>query len=104
MLKTAWRMPVLTRKARLTGDDGRFYIIGTNSDLTDSKKRENQYKALSETVPVGVAQIDEEMEVTFANPLFNAYCGGDGTESRPERMMDKLAACKCCFSWPGLQI
>ena len=83
-------MPVLTRKARLDGPDGKVYLIGTNSDLTAIRKRENQYRALSETVPVGVAQIDERMEVVFANPLFNAYCGGDCSETDQARMIRKL--------------
>lgn len=64
---------VLTRKARIEGADGRTYLIGTNSDLTDIKKREEQYKALAETVPVGVLQIEENGKVTFANPLVLAY-------------------------------
>jgi PAS domain S-box-containing protein len=81
---------VLTRKIRLLGDDGRHYIVGTNADLTEVRRRENQYKALSETVPVGVAQIDEVSGVTFANPLFNAYCGGDGAEMDQARMLTKL--------------
>jgi PAS domain S-box-containing protein len=92
-------MPVLTRKARLQGPNGATYLIGTNSDLTDIRKRENQYKALSETVPVGVAQIDEEFEVNFSNPLFNAYCGGDGTESDRERLVSKLRETNAAF--PG---
>jgi PAS domain S-box-containing protein len=91
--------PVLTRKARLVGPDEKVYLIGTNADLTDVKKRENQYKALTETVPVGVAQIDEELNVTFANPLFNAYCGGDGTEGARERLLTKLQEANADF--PG---
>jgi PAS domain S-box-containing protein len=81
---------VLTRKARILGPDGEYLLIGTNSDLTEIKTRENQYKALSETVPVGVAQINEDLEITFANPLFNAYCGGDGTEMDHARLIHKL--------------
>lgn len=69
---------VLTRKARHTAPDGKTYLIGTNTDLSDIKKRENQYKALTATVPVGVAQIEEGGAISFANPLFNVYCGGDG--------------------------
>jgi PAS domain S-box-containing protein len=92
-------MPVLTRKARLEGPDGKTYLIGTNSDLTESKRRENQYKALSETVPVGVAQIDENLEINFANPLFNAYCGGDGSETDQGRMIAKLREANSSF--PG---
>jgi PAS domain S-box-containing protein len=91
--------PVLTRKARLLGPDNAVYLIGTNTDLTDVKKREDQYKALTETVPVGVAQIDEELHITFANPLFNAYCGGDGTEMARNRLISKLRDSNTAF--PG---
>jgi PAS domain S-box-containing protein len=83
-------MPVLTRKARLEAPDGKTYLIGINSDLSDIKSRENQYRALAETVPVAVAQIDENLNITFANPLFNAYCGGDGTEHDRSRLLSKL--------------
>ena len=91
--------PVLTRKARLKGPDGQVYLIGTNSDMSDYKKRENQYKALTDTVPVGVAQIDENLEITFANPLFNAYCGGDGSENDKARLLIKLREANPTF--PG---
>jgi PAS domain S-box-containing protein len=93
------KTPVLTRKARLEGPDGKVYLIGTNSDLTENRKRENQYKALSETVPVGVAQIDENLDISFANPLFNAYCGGDGSETDQARMITKLREANPVF--PG---
>lgn len=92
-------MPVLTRKVRMQGPDGKVYLIGTNSDLADVRKRENQYKALSETVPVGVAQLDESFEVNFSNPLFNAYCGGDGSETDRARLIAKLREVNSSF--PG---
>ncbi len=88
--ETGLSKTVQTRKARIIGEDGRYYIIGTNFDLTEIRKRENQYRALSETVPVGVAQFDECNGITFANPLFNAYCGGDGTEQDRVRLITKL--------------
>jgi PAS domain S-box-containing protein len=91
--------PVLTRKARLGGPNGSTYLIGTNSDITDFKKREGQYKALTDTVPVGVAQIDENLEISFANPLFNAYCGGDGSENDQSRLLTKLREANANF--PG---
>jgi PAS domain S-box-containing protein len=97
--ETGLQKLLVTRKARIMGDDGRHYIIGTNSDLTEMRKRENQYKALSETVPVGVAQIDENFEVNFSNPLFNAYCGGDGTEADKERLIGRLQKSNAQF--PG---
>jgi PAS domain S-box-containing protein len=90
-------MPVLTRKARFESADGAVYLIGTNSNLTDIRHREHQYKALSETVPVGVAQIDENLEISFSNPLFNAYCGGDGTEADSARLIEKLQSCNASF-------
>ncbi len=65
--------PVLTRKARLTRPDGEIFLVGMNFDLTDLKKREEQYRALAETVPVGVIQIEEDGGVSFANPLLLAY-------------------------------
>jgi PAS domain S-box-containing protein len=69
--------PVLTRKARLHGPDGQTYLIGTNSDLSEIKKREEQYRALAETVPVGVMQLEEGGEVRFANTLSLAFLGLD---------------------------
>jgi PAS domain S-box-containing protein len=98
--ETGQQKTILTRKARLVGQDGRYYLIGTNSDLTEMRNRENQYRALTETVPVGVAQIDENQTLLHANPLFNAYCGGDGTETDQKRLLDKLILINPGF--PGL--
>ena len=64
---------VLTRKLRMEGADGKTYLIGTNSDLTEIKKREEQYRALAETVPVGVLQVEEDGRMSFSNPLLLAY-------------------------------
>lgn len=82
--------PVLTRKSRLTAPDGKTYLIGTNTDLTEIKKREDQYRALSETVPVGVMQLDETGKITFCNPLLNAYCGGDGADEARMEMVERI--------------
>jgi PAS domain S-box-containing protein len=71
--KDGVHVPVLTRKARLTDENGEHFLVGTCSDLTAIKKREEQYRALSETVPVGVLQIEENGKVIFANPLLLAY-------------------------------
>jgi PAS domain S-box-containing protein len=65
--------PLLVRKARLESAHGTRYLIGTASDLTEVKKREEQYRALAETVPVGVMQIEEDGHLSFANPLLLAY-------------------------------
>ena len=86
------RQPLLTRKARLAGPDGKTYLIGTNTDLGEIKKREDQYKALTETVPVGVLQLDEDGTVAFANPLLNAYCGGDGAAESKSELIERIKA------------
>lgn len=84
-------MPVLTRKGRLKAPDGNTYLIGTNADLTEIKKRENQYRALTATVPVGVLQIEEGGAISFTNPLFNVYCGGDGNGEEGHRLVRQLS-------------
>jgi PAS domain S-box-containing protein len=85
-------LPVLTRKSKHVAPDGKTYLIGTNTDLTDIKKREDQYKALSQTVPVGIVQIEESGTITFSNPLFNAYAGGDGDVEARDTLVNKIAA------------
>ena len=82
--------PVLTRKTRLKAPDGKTYLIGTNTDLTQIKQREDQYKALTETVPVGILQFSEDGALIFANPLFIAYCGGDVSGSNGLRVIQKI--------------
>ncbi len=82
--------PVLTRKARLDAPDGKTYLIGSNTDLTEIKKREDQYKVLTETVPVGIVQIREDGHIVFSNPLFIAYCGGDVSGDAGLRVIEKL--------------
>ena len=67
--------PVLTRKSRLAAADGHTYLIGTNTNLSDIRKREEQYRALAQTVPVGIWQVEESGETSFANPLLLAYLG-----------------------------
>jgi len=64
--------PVLSRKARMILPDGEAYLVGMNFDLSEIKKREEQYRALAETVPVGVIQFEEDGTVSFANPLLLA--------------------------------
>lgn len=72
---TGQRVRVLTRKTVVTGADGNTYILGTNSDLTQLKKREAQQKLLTEAVPVGVLQVDEEGTVAYSNSLLVEYLG-----------------------------
>ncbi len=73
---------VFTRKARLVTPDGKTYLIGLNSDLTEIKKREDQYRVLAETVPVGILQIDGNGTISFANSLCLAYFGLDRAPTR----------------------
>ncbi len=65
--------PVLNRKVRMVTSDGSPFVIGINFSLLEVKKREEQYRALAETVPVGVLQIEENGSVSFSNPLTRAY-------------------------------
>ena len=88
--KSGMTTPVLTRKARLQSVDGNTFLIGVNTDLTSLKKREDQYKALTETVPVGILQVEEDGTIAFSNPLLNAYCGGDGTNEARMRLVSRL--------------
>ena len=66
-------VPVLTRKARYIAPDGKTYLIGTNTDLTEVKAKEEQYRILAETVPVGILQISKSGDVLFTNSLFLSY-------------------------------
>jgi PAS domain S-box-containing protein len=84
-------MPVMTRKARIQCADGKLYLIGTNSDLTEVKKREEQYRALAETVPVGVIQIEEDGRVSFANPLLLAYLRRDAQDLSRSEVCEAVA-------------
>lgn len=70
-------VPYVTRRSRLDAVDGNTYLIGTSTNLTEVRKREEQYRALAQTVPVGVWQVDENGRTGFANPRFMAYLGVD---------------------------
>jgi PAS domain S-box-containing protein len=74
-IKEGLSRTVLTRKARLTGPDGKTYLIGTNSDLTEIKKREDQLRALADAVPVGTIRIRENGTIPFTNALVQTYLG-----------------------------
>ncbi len=74
---TKRRTPVLTRKSVIAAADGNTYILGTNSDLSEIKKREAQNQILAEAVPVGVLKIEENGTVTFANSRVLDYLGLD---------------------------
>ena len=67
------QLAVLNRKVRMIAADGQPYVVGINFSLSEVKKREDQYRALAETVPVGVLQIEENGTVSFSNPLTSTY-------------------------------
>ena len=90
---------VLTRKARMHGVDGKTYLIGTNSDLTEIKKREEQYRALAETVPVGVVQVEEDGRLSFSNPLLLAYLQADTDSLTHQKLASALG--KTVDVFPG---
>jgi PAS domain S-box-containing protein len=68
---------VVTRKAKLLSENGTALLIGTNSDLTAMKKREEQYFTLAQTVPVGVMQVEENGNISYFNPLMQSYLNTD---------------------------
>jgi PAS domain S-box-containing protein len=70
-------LPVLSRKVRMVTPEGDAFLLGINFSLIEVKKREEQYQALSETVPVGVVQIEESGSISFINPLMHQYFGSD---------------------------
>ena len=62
----------LTRKARVITSDGATYLVGTNTNVTGMKSyeteleaKEARYRALAETVPVGVRLLGDDL------PLFH---------------------------------
>jgi PAS domain S-box-containing protein len=79
-------LPVLSRKVRMVTPKGEAFLLGINFSLIEVKKREEQYQALAETVPVGVVQIEEGGAISFINPLMHEYFGGDAQE------LDRLVA------------
>ena len=54
-------------------------IVGIHSDITDLKRQEQRlraseqrYRALAESAPVGIAQIDPEHRIVYANPALRS--------------------------------
>ena len=90
----------LTRKARIATPDGKTYLVGTNTDLTDMKRKEAEleakearYRALAETVPVGIWHLRENGETVYVNPFLLNLLGLTEVEfaaSDPSRI---LAGC-----------
>jgi PAS domain S-box-containing protein len=88
---------VLTHKTRLESSGNRSYLLCVNSDISTLRKRENHYRALTESVPLGIAQVDEDLNVHHANPLFKLFCGGSGSEYEQERVLRKLTESNPAF-------
>ena len=91
---------VLTRKVKLEIENGATLLIGTNSDLTAIKKREEQYYALAQTVPVGVMQIEETGNITFFNPLMQSYLNTDVHDMTSDELC--LIVGKTSDEFPGI--
>lgn len=85
-------VPYLTRRSRLVSADGKAYLIGTSTNLSDLRKRDAQYRALAQTVPVGIWQVDTREKTIFANPLFLAYLGFDSADCETEDIRVMLAS------------
>lgn len=71
------KMPAITRKSKYQAPDGKTYLVGSNFDLTEIKQREEQYRVLAETVPVGVIQVNQSGAIKFTNQLCLTLLGLD---------------------------
>ena len=90
----------LTRKARIITPDGKTYLVGTNTDVTDMKRKESEleakearYRALAETVPVGIWHLHENGETVYVNPFLLNLLGlseGEFAATDPAKI---LACC-----------
>jgi PAS domain S-box-containing protein len=94
--------PFLTRKSKITGSDGRVYLIGTNTNLTEIRRREEQHLTLARTVPVGIWQVDENGQTIFSNARFMAYLGLATEEIASTDLVELLGAGHDGF--PGSQL
>jgi PAS domain S-box-containing protein len=72
----------LTRKARVITSDGVTYLVGTNTNVTGMKSyeteleaKEARYRALAETVPVGIWHLHENGNTVYVNPFLLTLLG-----------------------------
>jgi PAS domain S-box-containing protein len=72
----------LTRKARVITSDGSTYLVGTNTNVTGMKSyeveleaKEARYRALAETVPVGIWHLHKNGNTVYVNPFLLALLG-----------------------------
>jgi PAS domain S-box-containing protein len=88
----------LTRKARVITSDGSTYLVGTNTNVTGMKSyeaeleaKEARYRALAETVPVGIWHLHENGNTVYVNPFLLAILGMSETEFAAVDPRDILA-------------
>ncbi len=88
----------LTRKARVITSDGATYLVGTNTNVTGMKSyeaeleaKEARYRALAETVPVGIWHLHEDGRTVYVNPFLLAILGMSETEFAATDPRDILA-------------
>lgn len=90
----------LTRKARVATSDGTTYLIGTNTNVTEMKRteaeleaKEARYRALAETVPVGIWHLHENDGTIYLNPFLLNLLGMTEAEFSATDPKDVLACC-----------
>ena len=90
----------LTRKARVATSDGTTYLIGTNTNVTEMKRteaeleaKEARYRALAETVPVGIWHLHENGSTIYVNPFLLNLLGKTEAEFAAMDPKDMLACC-----------
>ena len=89
--------PYLTRKSKITSQDGSTYLIGTNTNLSEIKRREEQYRALAETVPVGIWQVCETGGTLYTNSLLRELLGLAEGEFDSVRLREQLSGGRADF-------
>ncbi|WP_373496935.1 PAS domain S-box protein [Aquiflexum sp.] len=66
----------LTRGYPVTDEEGKIVRwIGTNTDITEQKKAEEQFKVLADQAPMWVWLTDKEVNVLYTNPEVLRYFG-----------------------------
>ena len=90
----------LTRKARIVTPDGKTYLVGTNTDVTDMKRKEAEleakearYRALAETVPVGIWHFHENGQTVYVNPFLLNLIGLTENEFAETESAEMFGCC-----------
>jgi PAS domain S-box-containing protein len=89
----------LTRKVKFVASNGRTYLIGTSTDMQAVKDREialaakeAHYRALAESVPVGIWHLRFSGETLYINPHLTDLFGLDNAEDFTDKVFDCLPA------------